>query len=99
MTGQTLRSIIHPGKTYLLDIRQAPSALSRGKGEEMLGAIGRLIRLQYYRYSTVTGLYIMGNIESTVIQLTFFIVVFFLVRYTYAFLAQLCSGLLNAQLK
>jgi Small subunit of serine palmitoyltransferase-like len=65
----------------------------------MLGAIGRFIRLQYYRYSTVTGLYIMGNIESTVIQLTFFVVVYFLVRYTYTFLVQLCSGLLNASIQ
>lgn len=64
----------------------------------MIGAIDRFIRLQYYRYSTVTGLYIMGNIESTIIQITFFIVLYFLVRYTCTFFTQLSnSGLQNVQ--
>lgn len=62
----------------------------------MFGSINRFIRLQYYRYSTVTGLYIMGNIESTVIQLTFFVAVFFLIRYACAFVMQLCGYGLTA---
>ena len=60
-----------------------------GAKKTMVQAILRWIRLQYYRYSTITGLYIMGNIESAVIQLVFFLIFYFLIRYTYAFTAQI----------
>ena len=55
----------------------------------MITAVFRWIRLQYYRYSTVTGLYMMGSIESAIIQLVFFGILYLLTRYTYTFVAQI----------
>lgn len=59
---------------------------------KMIGTIIKWIKLQYYRYSTITGLYIMGTIESTVVQLIFFLGAFFFLRYSYAFFAELSAG-------
>lgn len=76
----------------VLELQAETNSLEGESFTTMFGAIGRFVRLQYYRYSIVTGLYIMGNIESTIIQLTFFVFLYFLVRYTCTFFSQLSSS-------
>lgn len=42
----------------------------------------------YHRYSVMTGTYMLEPIEAAILHLAYFIGIYFLIRYTSAFLAQ-----------
>lgn len=47
------------------------------------------IKKQYYRYTVMTGVYMLGPAETSILHLAYVIGIFLLVRYTYAFLDQI----------
>jgi hypothetical protein len=55
----------------------------------MLQAAFNWLRLQYYRYTVCTGLYMLGNVEVTIIHLIFAVSSYYLLVYAHAFITQL----------
>jgi hypothetical protein len=47
------------------------------------------LKVQYYRYTVMTGVYMLGPAETYILHAAYIIGLFLLVRYTYAFLDQL----------
>ena len=55
----------------------------------MLQTLFNWVRLTYYRYTVCTGLYMLGNVEVTIIHLIFAVSSYYLLIYAYAFITQL----------
>lgn len=47
------------------------------------------IRLAYYRYTLMTGLYVLTPFEAVVIQSVYILFGYFLIRYTFSLIKQL----------
>jgi hypothetical protein len=50
----------------------------------MLQAIIKIIQRQYYRYTLMTGIYMLGFGEAAMVHALLFVVFLFLVNYTFA---------------
>jgi hypothetical protein len=50
----------------------------------MLGAIIKIIQRQYYRYTLMTGIYMLGFTEAAMVHALLFVIFLFLVNYTFA---------------
>ena len=47
------------------------------------------IKTQYYRYTVMTGVYMLGPAETSILHIAYIVGMFLLVRYAYAFLDQI----------
>lgn len=52
-----------------------------------------LIKKQYYRYTLMTGVYMLEPFESAILHLAYLLGAYFLYKYTLSFLGQLRDGL------
>lgn len=53
--------------------------------------IGKCIALWYYRYSVMTGEYVLTNLESCILHALLFTGMYFFIRYLSTFIYQLTS--------
>jgi hypothetical protein len=51
----------------------------------------------YYRYTLMTGVYMLGNIEVGLLHLAYFVGIFFLARYTSWFWRDIIAGKLTLE--
>ena len=50
------------------------------------------VKLQYYRFTVITGLYMLGYFEVAIIQSFFLLCTYYFVSYAHAFITQLSQS-------